>query len=184
LFAEGDEPYFDSDRIQYIDKCVETLGSVLTDTNEIKYIIPGHGKLLPISLLVNNYKIIKEKLKEFNGKESAYYEFIKSYENEGLIASIKKMKELKADNSHYYFLHPEFDTYVYKIMMLGDKLSDALELFTVLAELFPDSYIAFDSLGEICLKKGDMANAKKYFSKSLELNPQNDNASEKLNELK
>jgi glyoxylase-like metal-dependent hydrolase (beta-lactamase superfamily II) len=182
LFAEGDVPYFDSDRIQYMDKWIETLGSVLTDTNEIKYIIPGHGKLLPVSLLVNNYKIIKEKLNEFKGKESAYYKFIKSYENDGLIASTEKMRELKADNSHYYFLHPEFDTYVYKLMM-NDKLSDALELFTVLAELFPDSYIAFDSLGEICLKKGDIANAKKYFSKSLELNPQNENASEKLNEL-
>ena len=121
--------------------------------------------------------------KEFVGKESALFEFKKVYETAGLEASIKKMKALKSDPQHYYFLHPEFDTFAYRLM-LGDKLSDALEIFTLLAEFFPESYIAFDSLGEAYFRKGDKKNAKKYFTRSLELNPENRNALNRMDELK
>ena len=174
--------YFDSERIQYIGRWKQTLETLLADTSKIRYIVPGHGKMLPISLLEKNLKIISEKEKEFKGKKSAFFEFKNVYETKGLEASIQKMKELKSD-SHYYFLHPEFDTYAY-LLMKQDKLSDALEIFTLLAEFFPESYIAFDSLGEAYLRKGDKEKAKKYFSRSLELNPKNENARKRIDELK
>ena len=174
--------YFDSERIQYIGRWKQTLETLLADTSKIRYIVPGHGEMLPISLLEKTLKIIGEKEKEFEGKKSAFFEFKNVYETKGLEASIQKMKELKSD-SHYYFLHPEFDTYAY-LLMNQDKLSDALEIFTLLAEFFPESYIAFDSLGEAYLRKGDKEKAKKYFSRSLELNPKNENARKRIEELK
>jgi len=183
LFYENSDPYFDSERIQCIDQWKRTLETLLADTSKIRYIVPGHGKLLPMSLLVSNLKIINEKQKEFAGKESALFEFKSVYETGGLEASIKKMKTLKSDPQHYYFLHPEFDTFAYRLM-LAEKLSDALEIFTLLAEFFPESYIAFDSLGEVYFRKGDKEKAKRYFSKSLELNPENRNAKNRIEELK
>lgn len=183
LFYENDEPYFDSERIQYVGRWKRTLEELLKDTSKIQYIVPGHGELLPESLLEENLKIISAKQKEFEGKKSAFFEFKNVYEADGLEASIRKMKELRSDPKHYYFLHPEFDTFTYRLMN-QDKLTDALGLFKVLAEFFPESYIAFDSLGEVYLRKGDKENAKKCFGKSLELNPDNENAKNKLKEIK
>ena len=183
LFSENSGPYFDSERIPYIARWKQTLEALLVDTSKIRYIVPGHGKMLPISLLVNNLKIIGEKQKEFEGKKSAFFEFKKVYETKGLEASIQKMKALKSDSQHYYFLHPEFDTYTYRLMK-QDKLSDALEIFALFVEFFPESYIAFDSLGEAYLRKGDKERARKYFSRSLELNPENQNARNRIEELK
>lgn len=51
------------------------------------------------------------------------------------------------------------------------------------AESFPLSFNTWNSLGEAYLKKGDKINAKKNYDKSLELNPQNDNARKVLEQL-
>ena len=66
----------------------------------------------------------------------------------------------------------------------GAQLDDALAIFLVLAELFPESDVAFDSLGEVYQRLGDNAAAIASFEKALELNPENGNAAEKLRELK
>lgn len=63
------------------------------------------------------------------------------------------------------------------------KLDDALEMFSRLAEFFPESYIAFNSLGEVYVKIGDTEKAKQYLSRSLELNHDNINAQRKLDQL-
>jgi glyoxylase-like metal-dependent hydrolase (beta-lactamase superfamily II) len=183
LFYEGSELYLDSERIQCIDKWKQTLETVLKDTSQIRFVVPGHGKLMPVSLLIHNLEFITEKQKEYAGKESALFVFKDVYETKGLESSIKKMKILYSDPEHYYFLYPEFDTFAYRLM-LADKLSDAIEIFEVLAEYYPESYIAFDSLGEAHMRKGDKEKAKEYFSKSLELNPKNQNAKNRIAELK
>jgi tetratricopeptide (TPR) repeat protein len=79
-------------------------------------------------------------------------------------------------------LHPEIDQYAYR-MMLDGKVDEALEIFKVLAELFPASDIAFDSLGEGYMRKENTEMAISSFKKSLELNPDNRNAQEKLKAL-
>ena len=183
LFYEGSEPYFDSERIPFIDRSLETLAEVMTDSTYIRYIVPGHGPIIPISLLAENMALINEKKVMFAGKESAFMLFKEEYENRGLEASLTRMKDLKAKDEDYFFLHPEFDTYAFRLM-INDNLVDAREIFTLLADLFPDSYIAFDSLGEVCLRLEDNENAKKNFTRSLELNRENDNARNKLEGLK
>ena len=63
-------------------------------------------------------------------------------------------------------------------------MDDALAIFTVLADLFPENDMAFDSLGEAYLRKGDKEHAKASFQRAVELNPENSNASAKLASLK
>jgi CubicO group peptidase (beta-lactamase class C family) len=70
----------------------------------------------------------------------------------------------------------------YGVMEQG-KLLQALEIMKINAELFPNSWNAFDSLGELYLKNGDKENAKLNYKKSLEINPQNDNAKKALESL-
>lgn len=59
----------------------------------------------------------------------------------------------------------------------------AIGLFQMNADSYPNSFNAWDSLAEGYLTKGDKKNARKYYKKSLGLNPQNTNATEKLKGL-
>lgn len=88
-------------------------------------------------------------------------------------------------------------TYYCQIAMLEDKLNliayeylnqrniqDAIKIFDLVVQLFPNSANAFDSLGEAYMNAGNKELAIKNYEKSLELNPQNTNASERLKKLK
>ena len=59
----------------------------------------------------------------------------------------------------------------------------ALEVMKINTELFPKSWNAFDSLGELYLKTGNKEEAKINYQKSLELNPQNTNAKKIIDTL-
>ena len=178
-----DNLYFDSERIPCLGKWIEALEPILANKEQIRFIVPGHEELLPLSLLEDHLRTIREKQKEFSNRESALLKFKKEYETNGLAAAIKLNRKLFSDSTHYYFLHPEFDQFAYRLM-LDDKLSDALEMFTQLAGFFPESYIAFDSLGEVCLRMDQKDKARDSFKKSLILNPDNENAKNQLEELK
>ena len=171
--------YFDSERIPCIDRWEKVLASLRSGKDTVKFMVTGHQGLLHPSLLDSALQTIHEKQKEFSGKQSALLAFKKVYENEGLNPGVKAMRRLKADSKKFYFLHPEFDTYVYGLMN-DNKLEDARILFTELAILFPEAANAFDSLGEVYLKLDNKEKARENFKKSLELDPENSNAKQKL----
>jgi tetratricopeptide (TPR) repeat protein len=66
----------------------------------------------------------------------------------------------------------------------NQKIQDALMLFRLNARLFPGSWNAYDSLGEIYMNSGQKALAIQNYEKSLKLNPQNKNAVAMLKKLK
>ncbi|MCI0435089.1 MAG: c-type cytochrome [Gemmatimonadetes bacterium] len=69
--------------------------------------------------------------------------------------------------------------------LLGRRqLQAALEVFRIGVDRFPDSSNAHDSLGEGYAANGQVAEAIRHYERSLELNPQNDNARAKLRELR
>jgi len=68
--------------------------------------------------------------------------------------------------------------------MLDERLDEALKIFLVLAELWPESYISWDSLGKAYMRLGQKAKAIESFEKSLKLNPENQNAIQHLAQLK
>ncbi|MDF2158333.1 alpha/beta hydrolase-fold protein [Algoriphagus sp. CAU 1675] len=61
--------------------------------------------------------------------------------------------------------------------------SSALDFFLLNTVNFPDSFNAFDSLGEAYEALGDPEKARENYKKSLELNPQNQNAKNRLEAL-
>jgi predicted alpha/beta superfamily hydrolase len=61
--------------------------------------------------------------------------------------------------------------------------SKALAFFILNTENFPDSFNAFDSLGEAYETAGDKEKAIENYKKSLALNPENDHARSKIEEL-
>ncbi|MFD0976187.1 tetratricopeptide repeat protein [Salinimicrobium gaetbulicola] len=69
-------------------------------------------------------------------------------------------------------------------LMGQDINEEALKIFQLNTELYPEAYNTYDSYGECLLKMGDKENAVIAYQKSLELNPDNDNAKEVLQEIK
>lgn len=73
----------------------------------------------------------------------------------------------------------------YSALQSGDEdnRSKALGYFTLNVENFPDSFNAYDSLGEAYEILGDSQKAIENYKKSLELNPANEHAAMRLKEL-
>ncbi len=61
-------------------------------------------------------------------------------------------------------------------LLRAKRLDEALALFRLNTETFPEAFNTWDSLGEACLEKGDRAEAIRHYERSLELDPANGNA--------
>jgi predicted TPR repeat methyltransferase len=56
-------------------------------------------------------------------------------------------------------------------------------MFKINVELYPESWNAYDSLGEALLRAGDTNDAVTMYEKSLALNPENTNGKEVLAQI-
>lgn len=68
-------------------------------------------------------------------------------------------------------------------LMEKNHLPEATDLLKLDVQVFPDSWNGYNSLGEAYMKAGQKQLAIDSYKKSLELNPSNDNAKEKLKML-
>jgi tetratricopeptide (TPR) repeat protein len=74
------------------------------------------------------------------------------------------------------------NTQGYKLMQLK-KLDEAIKVFTLNTQLFPNAYNTWDSLAEAYMEKGEKQIAIGFYKKSVELNPANDNAKKMIEKL-
>jgi hypothetical protein len=71
------------------------------------------------------------------------------------------------------------------MMLYGEqRVGQAIELLTLNTTVYPDSFNTYDSLGEAFMVNGDVLAAIANYEKSLELNPENENAVEQLAALR
>jgi dienelactone hydrolase len=91
-------------------------------------------------------------------------------------------KAFKARSANFTLSEDELNSWAYKLMAAGDARS-AVALLKLNQELRPDSWNAFDSLGEAYAKNGDKALAIAAYRRSLALNPQNTNGLAQLRAL-
>jgi tetratricopeptide (TPR) repeat protein len=70
----------------------------------------------------------------------------------------------------------------YRLLQLG-RVPDALGVFELNAEAYPMSSNVYDSLGEAYLMAGDRVSAVRNYRRSLELNPESQNAIRMLEQL-
>ena len=93
----------------------------------------------------------------------------------------QKFASWKADKA-YSLKEDEVNNLGYSF--LGEnKLDEAIAVFTLNAESFPNSYNVYDSRGEAYMKAGNKAAAIKDYKKSVEINPRNAGGFAKLKEL-
>jgi len=97
--------------------------------------------------------------------------------------AIARYRELKANESGKYDLREsELNTLGYRLLQRGKK-DDAIKIFQLNVEAYPNSWNVYDSLGEAYAAQGNRDLAISNYRKSLELNPKNTNAVEALKRL-
>jgi cyclase len=99
----------------------------------------------------------------------------------GVQAAIAQYRELEESQpTAYRFTEGDINILGYQLMA-REMLDEALEIFKLYVEKFPDAFNAYDSLGEAYMVRGELAPATANYERSLELNPDNTNAVNQLN---
>ena len=110
------------------------------------------------------------------------YRKMKSESVEKGIAYLKDLKKNKFDSYNFNSFENELNRLSYKFLGEG-KTDDALKVIDYAVSEFPNSFNIYDTRGEIYFIKKDYNASKKNYQKTLELNPNNDNAKEMLNKI-
>ena len=102
---------------------------------------------------------------------------------EGVDAAIARYRTLRAEKSDAYnFSESQLNRAGYALLQ-AERTTDAIALFALNVEMFPDALNAHDSLGEAYMTAGDIGNAIASYRRSIELNPGNTNAEKMLLQL-
>jgi hypothetical protein len=113
-------------------------------------------------------------------KQSIAEALLKTVIDKDVAAAIKQYRELKATQSNQYdFREMQLNTLGYQLLGLK-KVAEAIEIFKLNVEAYPQAANTYDSLGEAYMTHGDKELAITNYKKSLELNPKNTGATRML----
>lgn len=111
-----------------------------------------------------------------NPKRSIAEALYKTAKEKGGNAAVAEYRKLKSGNADTYdFSESELNTLGYQIMG-RDKTKDAIEIFKLNVEMYPEASNPYDSLGEAYLKDDQKELALANYKKSVELDAGNANA--------
>jgi tetratricopeptide (TPR) repeat protein len=116
-------------------------------------------------------------------KIPVYVVLIEEEKKNGIESAVRVYHELKASHPDQYdFSEDQLNNLGYSFLNSG-KVREALAVFNLNIEMFPDASNTYDSYAEACMVSGDYGKAIEYYNKSLELNPDNTNATTMLEEI-
>ncbi|RYY95415.1 MAG: serine hydrolase [Chitinophagaceae bacterium] len=127
-------------------------------------------------------------------RKSAAAEYVRLLLHAGCLPARARLRALQADSLRYYLSENELNDIGYDLMGGPNnpnpyrfaevrRYPEALELFRLVAELFPGSWNAHDSYGEILLLLGRTAEATEEYRRSVQLNPRNEGGKKALERL-
>jgi tetratricopeptide (TPR) repeat protein len=142
---------------------------------------PDFKMFMPNSVESANKLVIKRLQ---NYLKSSAAEVIKmTIQTAGIDAAWKKFKEIRANSEGYFLSEEEMNMLGYEF--LGEKkFKEAIAVFKMNVEAFPESWNAFDSLGEAYAAAGEKDLAIENYEKSVKLNPASPSGNEALKKLK
>ena len=104
-------------------------------------------------------------------------------EQKGIAAAIAQYRDLKTKQAATYdFSEGELNQLGYRLLRTG-KLKEAIEIFKLNVEAYPQAFNTYDSLGEAYMAANERELALQNYRKSLELNPNNTNAADVVKRL-
>ncbi len=119
--------------------------------------------------------------KPYNHNKSVAYSLVDVVKKDGISAGLEYYVKIKESNDYYRDVD-EMNIAGYELLK-SDKTEEALFVFKLNVEAFPNSFIPYDSYGEQLLVLGDTTNAIINYKKSVELNPRNRGAVNVLEKL-
>ncbi|HEX7316808.1 MAG TPA: serine hydrolase [Pyrinomonadaceae bacterium] len=112
--------------------------------------------------------------------ETIPYELLQAGKVDEAVAAYRAIKKEKPDNVSVS--EQRLNTLGYELLR-AKKPRESIAVFSLNAELYPQSFNVYDSLADAYTETGDKALAIKNYRRALELNPQNKNATEMLKKL-
>jgi len=104
-------------------------------------------------------------------------------EQQDVDAAIGKYHQLMQNEAgRYDFSENQLNSVGYFLLGRG-RLDEAVKIFELNIEAFPDACNPYDSLAEAYLHKGDMARSKEFYKKALSINPEYDASIAGLNKI-
>jgi len=101
---------------------------------------------------------------------------------DSLSEALAKIRKLRDEGADIYVSESSINSIGYLLLNM-ERFADAVEILKFNVETFPESFNAYDSYAEALMKSGDTEDAIVNYKKSLELNPENNNAREMLRTL-
>ena len=114
-------------------------------------------------------------------KKSLAYSLLDVIDEQGINEGLKFYKTAKNDVV-YYLMEDEINMVSYKLLQ-SDRAEEAAEVLKLGIEAFPEAFNLYDSYGEILRVLGDKIESLRNYSKSVELNPENENGLKMIREL-
>jgi acetyl esterase/lipase/TolA-binding protein len=116
-------------------------------------------------------------------QDRAGWKFVRVFWEEGVLRARATFEEArKRDAQAVLFQEATLNNLGYKLIQKG-RVQDAVEIFRLNTEAYPQSFNTYDSLAEAYMRQGDKKLAIENYRKSLELNPKNTNAVPMLERL-
>jgi CubicO group peptidase (beta-lactamase class C family) len=114
-------------------------------------------------------------------KKSLAYDVLGVIQSEGIEAGIAHYNKYKTDDS-FDLDENEMNQIGYQLMG-SDQIEEALQVFKLNMEAFPESFNVYDSYAEALMKLGRNEESIEYYKKSIEMNPGNQNGIDMLKKL-
>lgn len=146
--------------------------------NRYSVVILANRTALPLNEMRNGILNILAENETNKPLLSLIPEFTIYFREKGIDAVVERITELFKNNSgNYNLTENHLNLLGYQFLNKGYK-NEAIKIFKLIVEKFPDSWNAYDSLGEAYLTNNNKEDARLNYKKSLELNPDNKNALE------
>jgi len=103
---------------------------------------------------------------------------------QGIDAAIADYRDLWENRKAFYDFRPSSLNGLGYALLRREKYEDAIAIFKLNVEQYPNYANGYDSLGEAYMKAGQRENAIRNYEKAIEMDPSNENAMEMLNILR
>ena len=128
--------------------------------------------------------LISQTIKKSDDREFDYKDFNDLALNQDYQGLIPLYKTTVATHPKLELEEGMLNTLGLQLAFNPSKVEQGINVFLLALHIYPESANLYDSLAEAYLYKSDFQNAISSYEKSLELNPENQNAIDKLKQLK
>ena len=137
------------------------------------------GSINPITFGIVN---ILYGMEPANPVKSAAMEFSRLIKEKGIDPAIEEFSKIKENKTEYKVSEREMNQLGY-ILLQDGKTQEAVKVFKLNVDIYPESANVYDSYAEALAAAGDKENAIINYKKSIELNPDNISGKEMLMKL-